>query len=275
MTPPAPAGDPGTALRPVNNTILFSIADDAGFVTFNRPSRLNAIDLGMGRAMADLARDLPARDDVKVYVLRGEGRAFMAGGDIELFRGSPEHVRATVSELIDHFHGFTLALQQLPQPVIGSVRGAAAGAGFSLAIGTDITLASDTAVFQPAYIRLGTSPDGGATHFLTRLVGPKRAIEILLGGRSYAAADAVGLGLVNRVVADAELDAETCQLAARLAENPSVAAARTKALLKRDSLDALRAQLGAEKEAFLACIDTPEFSKGVMSFLSKQAPSIK
>ena len=98
-------------------------------------------------------------------------------------------------------------------------------------------------------------------------------MEILLGGRPYAANDAASLGLVNRVVADAELDAETSQFASRLAETPPVAAARPKALLKRDSLDALRAQLSAEKESFLACIDTPEFSKRVASFLSKRTPA--
>lgn len=259
-------------LSPVNNTVLFSIVDDVAFVTFNRPARLNAVNLDMGRAMSQLARELPARDDVRVYVVRGAGRAFMAGGDIELFRGKPEDVRASISELIDHFHAFTIALQELPQPVIGSIRGAAAGGGFSLALGTDITLASDTAVFHPAYIQLGTTPDGGATHFLTRLVGPKRAMEILLGGRPQTADDAARLGLVNRVVADADLDTETGQLAARLAANPSAAAARTKALLKRESLDALRVQLSAERESFLACIDTPAFSERVASFLSKQAP---
>ena len=253
-----------------DSPVLFSISDGIGFITFNRPSRLNAIDLEMGRLLAALSRDLPARDQLKVLVLRGAGRAFMAGGDVDQFQGPPEQVRAVVSEAIDHLHAFTITLQRLSQPVIASVRGAAAGAGFSLAIGADMALASETAAFRSAYVQLGTSPDGGSTYFLPRLVSAKQAIEILLGGRSYSADEAARLGLINRVVADTELDAETLRLAAQLAENPRVAMARTKALLKKDGLDALQRQLSAEKESFLACIDTPDFSTRVATFLSKR-----
>ncbi len=255
----------------MSDSILFSVEQDVGYVTFNRPSRLNAIDLEMGRAMRDLARDLPRRDDARAIVLRGAGPSFMAGGDVELFLGEPRIVRDTISELIDCFHVFTIALQELAQPVIGSVRGAAAGGGFSLAIGTDLTLASDTATFQPAYIRLGTTPDGGGTFFLSRLVGSKRAMEIFLLADPLTAAEAARLGIVNRVVPDADLDRETRQLATRLCRNSPAAARRTKALLTREGVDLLKRQLAAEKASFLECVGTPEFTERVASFLSKRA----
>jgi 2-(1,2-epoxy-1,2-dihydrophenyl)acetyl-CoA isomerase len=253
-------------------SVLFEPVDQIGFVTFNRPSRLNAINLEMARAMRQLVDGLPARDDVRVVVLRGAGSAFMAGGDIELFRGDPGQVTATVSELIDHFHAFTIGLQALPQPVIASVHGAAAGGGFSLALGTDLTIASDTATFTPAYLRLGTSPDGGGTFFLSRLVGPKRAMEMFLTGASYTAQEAERSGLVNRVVPAADLARETRDLAALLAGCASPAVARTKALFTQGELPALEAQLAAEKDSFLACIGSADFKEGVLSFLEKRAP---
>ena len=250
--------------------ILLSVDAGVGTVTFNRPSRLNAIDVEMARGMRELAQELPRRSDVRVWVLRGEGPAFMAGGDVELFQGDPDAARATISSLIDHFHTFTIALQELPQPVIASVRGPVAGGGFSLALGADITIASETATFRSAYIRLGTSPDGGATFFLPRLVGPKRALEILLSSEALTAADAERAGIVNRVVPDADLDRETRVLAERLAANAPLAAAHTKALLRRPNIAALKEQLAAERAAFLDCVGSREFSEGVRSFLSKR-----
>ena len=116
---------------------------------------------------------------------------------------------ATIAQLIDQFHAATDGLQRLPAPVIASVHGAAAGGGFSLALAADFRIAADTATFTPAYLRLGTSPDGGGTFFLRRLVGPSKALEMFLLGRTYAASDALGLGIVNRVVPAADL-ARSC-----------------------------------------------------------------
>ena len=254
------------------DSVLFDVADRIGFVTFNRPSRLNAINLEMARAFRALVERLPARDDARVVVLRGAGAAFMAGGDVELFRGDPAHATATVSELIDHFHAFTIGLQELPQPVIGSVHGAVAGGGLSLILGTDMTIASDTATFTPAYLRLGTTPDGGGTMFLPRLVGPKRAMEMFLVGGSYTAREAERLGLINAVVPEGELERATRELAERLLQRSSQAVRQTKALLKRSELAALKEQLAAEKASFLECIGSADFREGVLAFLEKRPP---
>jgi 2-(1,2-epoxy-1,2-dihydrophenyl)acetyl-CoA isomerase len=254
------------------DTVLLQIDERVALVTLNRPERLNAIDLTMAKAFNRLVEHLASRDDVRAVVLRGAGAAFVAGGDITLFHGDPDTAAATIAELIDHFHAATMGLQRLPAPVIASVHGAAAGGGFSLALAADLRIAADTATFTPAYLRLGASPDGGGTFFLTRLVGPSRALEIFLLGGTYSAEDAVRLGFVNRVVPAADLERETAQLASTIARGAMPAVARAKALMIGRDLDALERQLHAEKDAFLACVKSRDFEEGVAAFLSKRRP---
>lgn len=256
----------------MSDGLLFHVERRTAFVTFSRPERLNAINIEMARALRAIVEELAGRDDVNVVVLRGAGSAFMAGGDIELFRGDPDRAAATISELIDHFHAVTIGMQRLRQPVIASVHGAAAGGGFSLALGADIRIAADTATFTPAYLRLGTSPDGGGTFFLSRLVGPSRALEMFLVGGTYSAVEAARLGLVNRVVPASELERETGQLAEQIADGAFPAVQQTKALLIGRDVEALKRQLDAEKASFLACVRSPDFAEGVAAFLSKRAP---
>ncbi len=256
----------------MTDSILLQVDERIALVTFNRPDRLNAIDLGMARAFRDTVEALTSRRDVRAVVLRGAGAAFVAGGDITLFKGERDEAARTIGELIDHFHAATIALQRLAQPVIASVHGAAAGGGFSLALAADFRIAADTATFTPAYLRLGTSPDGGGTYFLPRLVGPSRALEMFLTGGTYPAADAERLGFVNRVVPERELERETIRFARAIAAGAWPAVARAKALITASDVDALERHLAAEKESFLECVRSSDFAEGVAAFLAKGAP---
>jgi 2-(1,2-epoxy-1,2-dihydrophenyl)acetyl-CoA isomerase len=256
----------------MSDPILLQIDQRVASITFNRPGRLNAIDMAMARGFRDLVERLESREDVRAVVLRGAGPAFVAGGDITIFGGDRDVAAAAIGELIDHFHAATLGLQRLPAPVIASVHGAAAGGGFSLALAADLRIAADTATFTPAYLRLGASPDGGGTFFLPRLVGPSKALEIFLLGGTYTAADALRLGFVNRVVPAADLERETAQLAAAIARGAMPAVAHAKALMLGRDLEALRRHLTAEKEAFLDCVRSGDFEEGVAAFLSRRPP---
>lgn len=262
----------GVIIYSMTDAILLHVERRTAFITVNRPARLNAIDLEMARALRGAVEELAARDALDAVVLRGAGSAFAAGGDVGLFRADPDHAAARISELIDHFHATIIGLQQLQQVVIASVHGAAAGGGLSLALAADMRIAADTATFTPAYLRLGTSPDGGGTFFLSRLVGPSRALEMFLMGGTYSALDAHRLGIVNRVVPASELERETSRLADAITQSASPAVALTKALLMRRDIDALKRQLDAEKAAFLECVRSPDFAEGVAAFLSKRPP---
>ncbi len=239
----------------------------------NRPAALNALDQAMAEALHAAVEGLAVDPSVRCVVLLGEGRGFMAGGDIRLFHAAGPDAPAVIGRLIEPFHAALRRLAALPAPVIAALHGPVAGAGMSLAMAADLAVAAEDARFVLAYLRLGISPDGGATWTLPRLVGLRRAMSIALLGEEIDARGALDLGLVNRVVPNAGLEAETMGLARRLAAGPSRAIGRTKALL-RASLDrTLEAQLDAERDAFLAGAATEDFAEGVAAFLGRRTPS--
>jgi 2-(1,2-epoxy-1,2-dihydrophenyl)acetyl-CoA isomerase len=160
----------------------------------------------------------------------------------------------------------------MDKPVVAAVRGAVAGFGLSLMMSADLVIAAENAYFTLAYSKIALSPDGGATWSLPRHVGLKQAMEIALLGERFDAVRARELGLVNRVVALDQLDAEALKLATRLAAGPAAALARTKALLNQSFDHTLEAQLLAEQRCFAACAADPDFSEGLAAFFEKRSP---
>ncbi|WP_298957121.1 enoyl-CoA hydratase-related protein [uncultured Methylobacterium sp.] len=240
-------------------------------LTFDRPAVLNALDLATARALLAASRAAMADESVRAVLLRGAGRAFMAGGDVATFLASgPED--SPVRGLMDALHEALMVLTTGPKPVLAAVHGAVAGAGVSVMLAADLALAADDARFTLAYTRLGTSADGGATWSLPRVVGLRKAMEIALLNPVLDAAEAQRLGLVNRVVPAGDLAAEAEALAARLAEGPTTAYGAMKRLLRDSSGRDLAGQLAAESASFLACAETADFREGVESFLAKRAP---
>lgn len=248
--------------------VLLSRDGAVSTIRFNRPSVLNALDESTAAAFRDACRAVAADPETRVLVIAGNGRGFMAGGDLARFRadGAADIARA----IIEALHDGLMILDRLEAPVIASVHGPVAGAGMSVAMATDLCIAADDAKFTLAYARIGTTPDGSSTYNLPRLVGLRRAMEIALLADTIDAEEARHLGLVNRVVPAAALAAETAALSARLAAGPTRAYAGIRRLLRDSWTSGLEGQLAAERDAFCASAGTEDFKEGIEAFFGKR-----
>ncbi|MBA3903981.1 MAG: enoyl-CoA hydratase [Rhodocyclaceae bacterium] len=263
-----------------NDTVLLEVRDGIATLTLNRPQAMNSLGQEMSRALLARMQELAAREGVRVVVVTGAGDHFMAGGDIKEFRGmlaaAPAERESAFRGMIgEYINPAVEILRGLPQPVVGKVRGACAGFGFSLMLGCDLVVAADNAYFTTGYSLLGTTADGGGTYFLPRAVGARKAAELMLLADRLDAGEVLGLGLINRVVPLAGLDAECDRLARRLAAGPARAYAGAKRLLNASLTSTLADQLRAEGESFGRCSATGDFAEGVSAFIEKRKPSFK
>ena len=255
--------------------VLYDLSEGVATITLNRPNVLNALDTELAEGLSETLDCVERDPAARVAVLRGAGGGFMAGGDLKFFGGmldqEPEDRRAAFRALIHRFHDSILSIRRMPKPVVAAVHGATAGAGLSIAVACDLTLARDDAYFTLAYCNIGTSPDGGSTFALPRVVGVKKAMEIAMLGDRFDAAAALEYGLVNRVIPAADFDQEVAALAKRLANGPTVALVHTKQLINSSLEASVESQLERETESFANCTATQDFPEGINAFLEKRA----
>lgn len=259
----------------MSQRVLLSIDGGVATLSLNRPDVMNAMD---GEMMIQLraASELVARDPaVRVVVLRGEGPAFCAGGDVALFRQRLDDLPLLVLQMGREFHFALWALRRAPKPVLGVVHGTVAGAGFSLLCATDLAIAADDTRFTLAYTNIGTSPDGGSSHFLPRLVGYKRAMQLTLLPDMFDAATARDYGLLNWTVPASALPAESAKIAGRLAKGPTVAYGEAKGLMNASLTRSMEAQMEEELFAFGRCAATADLREGVTAFVEKRKPAFR
>lgn len=241
-------------------------------IRFNRPKALNALNLPMATALRAACNAIEADEQVRAVVIAGEGRCFLAGGDIVAMASSPT---AVARELITEVHAALTILNRLRAPVIGQVHGAAAGAALGVLMACDLVAASEGAKFSIAFPGIGASADSSTTWGLPRVMGLRNALHFALLGEAIDATQACEWGLVSKVV-PAEVLADTVgQWAARIAASAPLALGSIKRLL-RTSLDrTLPEQLAGEAEAFLTCAASRDFEEGVAAFLGKRTPRFK
>jgi 2-(1,2-epoxy-1,2-dihydrophenyl)acetyl-CoA isomerase len=261
---------------PVSDSLRVETANAIATITLNRPESMNAVDADMAAALAETFAKLEHEPGVRVVILRGAGSAFMAGGDLKPFHDSADRPRAvkraTVFRQLCCVNQAIETIQRMPQPVIASVHGAAVGFGLSLVLACDLAVAAEGTRFSTAYLLIGTTPDGGATHALPRTLGLKKAMEVTLLAEMFDAKEAAALGLVNRVVAPDQLEHETRSLAERLACGPALAIARSKQLLRGSPATGMELQLRREMESFADCAVSDDFTEGVAAFVEKRKP---
>jgi 2-(1,2-epoxy-1,2-dihydrophenyl)acetyl-CoA isomerase len=232
----------------------------------------NAIDLAMARELLAAARSC-RRGDVRAVLLTGRGRSFCVGGDLREFGGlSGERLSAHLTAVTDALHGALRVFAGLDAPLVAAVQGAVAGAGVGLAAAADLTVAASDATFTAAYTGIGYSPDAGVSWSLPRLVGPKRALDLLLTNRRVSAAEADRIGLVSRVVAADRLAEEAARATAALAGGATGAFGTTRHLVAGAYSTSLDAHLDAEARGLAAAAVSAEGREGVAAFLSERRP---
>ena len=255
-------------------TIQLEMRGAVCVLTLNRPDRLNALNVQVAkdfRAAVDEALERGAR----AIVLTGAGRAFCAGGDLREMQEMAKQdgrVEAFFDAPLRLLNDAILMIRKTPVPFIAAVNGVASGGGCNLALACDLVIAAESARFNQAFIKIGLTPDCGATFILPRLVGWKRATELLFTGDLIGAKEAAEMGMINSVAPDDELMNKVMEMAERLAQAPTAAIAQIKMLLEASAVNDYGGQLDLERETQLESGKTKDFVEGVSAFLEKRPP---
>ncbi len=255
-------------------TVQVDLREAVGVITLNRPASLNALTTEVGQEFQQAVAELQERC-ARALVLTGAGRAFCAGGDLREMQKIAERegkVEAFFDEPLRMLNECILLIRQVPLPFIAAVNGAASGGGCNLALACDLVVAGESAKFNQAFIKIGLVPDCGGTFILPRLVGWKRAAELMMTGEVVTAARALEMGMINAVVPDDELLPRALAMAERLAGAPTVAIGRIKELLEASANNDYGEQLELERKVQIKSGLTKDFREGVAAFIEKRPP---
>ena len=243
-------------------------------LTLNRPDRLNALTVQVAKEFNAAVSEALERG-ARVVVLTGAGRAFCAGGDLREMQeiaGREGRVEAFFDDPLRILNESMLLIRQTPVPFIAAVNGVASGGGCNLALACDLVIAAESAKFNQAFIKIGLVPDCGGTFMLPRLVGLKRATELMFTGDLVTAAEAAEMGMINSVAADGELMSQVMAMAEKLAQAPTAAIGQIKKLIEASAVNDYGNQLDNERKAQIESGKTKDFTEGVQAFLEKRPP---
>ncbi len=256
----------------MTGTILLSVTNNIATITFNRPDAMNSLNEQMANELSAITEQISLDPKIRAILIRGAGNIFMAGGDIQFFHQTLEMMPKGVLNLVRMVNGVISNLVHSPKPVLACVHGSVAGVGMSFMMAADLVIAGANTQFTMAYSKLGVSPDGGASYFLPKMVGHKKAMELALLSDVINANQAQDLGLINWVVPEDQLEEKTLQILNKLASGPTQAYANTKQLIYQSASNSLEQQFEAEARSFAHLSQTADFRSGVTGFLNKTMP---
>ena len=253
----------------MTETLLTDTRHGVRVLTLNRPDRLNALNPELLTALNAAFDSLKAEDDVRAVLLTGAGRGFCAGADLMQIN-DPSKPRDLGIVIDSHYNPLVRKMRALPKPIVCAVNGIAAGAGMNLALAGDVIIATHSATFTQAFVRIGLLPDAGGTYFLPRLIGEARARAMAMLGETMTAPQAEQIGLVWKLFDDEVFAAEALTMAANLAARPPLALAAMKQAFNAAAGNALDMQLDLERDLQRELGLTPDFEEGVRAFLEKR-----
>src|SRR5215470_17685583 len=255
-------------------TIQLEMRETVGLLILNRPDRLNALNVQVANDFKAAVAEVMERG-ARAIVITGAGRAFSAGGDLRAMQEvatKDGRSEAFFDEPLRILNEAIVLIRETPVPFIAAVNGVASGGGCNLALACDLVIAAESAKFNQAFIKIGLVPDCGGTFILPRLVGWKRAAELMFTGEMITAQQAAEMGMINSVAADGELMSQVMAMAEKLAQAPTAAIGQIKKLLEASAVNDYGSQLDLERKAQIESGQTKDFAEGVTAFLEKRPP---
>ena len=253
-------------------TIDYRTDGGVAHVRFARPEGANAVNPTFARDLRAVMLEIEFDDAVKAASVTAEGKVFCAGGDLKLFHESGDGLPRLATDMLTDFHAAIYKMNRIPKPFVAGVSGAAGGAGLSLMGAFDLVVSSESAKYTMAYTRAGVTPDGTSSYFIARHIGLRRMMDLTLTNRVLSAAEAEQWGLVNRVVADDEVDAATADLAAGLANGPSWALGMAKRVIYNGFERPLEEAGEFEGVTIAESMARQDGAEGIAAFVEKRKP---
>jgi 2-(1,2-epoxy-1,2-dihydrophenyl)acetyl-CoA isomerase len=253
------------------DTLKFDVRDGVAHVTLDRPEAANSLNLEIAQELLRAVLHCDENPTIRAVVLAGAGRTFCVGGDLKSFVEQGEQLPPYLKEVTTYLHAAVSRMARMGPPVVAAVHGFAAGAGLSLACASDLVVAAESARFTMAYTNAGLTPDGSSTYYLPRLVGFKRAMELVLTNRELSAQEAMEWGIVTRVVPDEDLSENAAALATQLAGGATKALGASKRLLHAGWTETLETQMEHETRTIAEMARTADGREGIAAFVEKRS----
>lgn len=254
-------------------TITLDVADDVAHLRLNRPANANSLNAEMARDLRDAAIDMARDRSVRAVLLTGEGKVFCGGGDLASFAEQGDDLPAFIEQVTADLHVALARFAKMDAPLVAAVRGTAGGAGLSLVAACDLVVCGASSRFTMGYTKVGLVPDGSSSFYLARNIGLRRALDLVLTNRMLSAEEAEDWGLVNRVVADDEVEKVAGAMAAELAAGPTRSLGRAKRVIYAGATSALEEAMERESLSIADAADTADAREGIAAFLARRPPT--